>query len=352
MYSKFWPKGGLPGILHHYTESLVTFEFTTNTARKPHSLVFIGGLGEGLGSTSYMADLVRALQPTEWSIFSLNISSSHQSWGLGHLDRDTDEIAQCLSYVQDYKTDKYGAPGKLALMGHSTGSQHVLHYLSSPNPHTSAPAFDADLRHVRRPALDGAIMQAPVSDREAMQWVLHHGWLGKTPSQTKEVFDELVAMAKDATTQGSQTCDFLLPLAMTSSIGYRNTPLSARRFLSLVSPESPAAPREDDMFSSDLSDDHLKTTFGMVRERRLLRYKLMVMISGADQSTPDWVDTEKLMARWRNAADHNGEAQIWDRDFSGIIPNASHALSNDDQAECRKDLCERVLGYLYASEQV
>lgn len=24
-YSKFWPKGGLPGILHHYVSALLTF---------------------------------------------------------------------------------------------------------------------------------------------------------------------------------------------------------------------------------------------------------------------------------------------------------------------------------------
>ncbi|OJD28777.1 siderophore biosynthesis lipase [Diplodia corticola] len=348
MYSKFWPKGGLPGILHHYTESLVTFEFTSSTIRKPHSLVFIGGLGEGLGSTSYMADLVRALHPTDWSIFTVNISSSHQSWGLGHLDRDTDEIAQCLNYVRDYKASKHGGvAGKLVLMGHSTGSQHVLHYLSRPNPHAAAaPAFDPDLQHVRRPALDGAIMQAPVSDREAMQLVVHHGWLGKTPAQTRRVFDELVAIAEEAT-KDDQACDFLLPLEKTSAIGYQNTPLSARRFLSLVSPESPQAPREDDLFSSDLGDEQLKKTFGMVRERQLSGYGLMVLVSGADQAVPDWVDKEKLMARWKKATDHDGEAEIWDEEFSGIIPNASHALSNDDQAECRKDLCERVMGYLF-----
>lgn len=333
------------------TESLVAFEFTSSTVRKPHSLVFIGGLGDGLGTTSYMADLARALQPTEWSLFTLNITSSYQSWGLGHLDRDTDEIAQCLHYVKDYKTSRYGK-GKLVIMGHSTGSQHVLHYLYRPNPHTSTPAFDADLQHTTRPPLDGAIMQAPVSDREAIQWVLHHGWLGKTPSETRAVYDRLVAMAQDASARDGQACDFLLPLAMTAQIGYQNTPLSARRFLSLISPESPAAPREDDLFSSDLSDEHLKTTFGMIRDRGLLRYKLMVIPSGADQSVPDWIDKEKLLARWRNAADHGGEVQIWDQDFSGVIPNASHALSNDDQAGPRKDLCERVLGYLYAAEQV
>lgn len=329
----------------------MTFEFTSNAVRKPHSLVFVGGLGDGLGTTSYMADLARALQPTEWSLFTLNFTSSYQSWGLGHLDRDTDEIAQCLRYVKDYKTSKYGN-GKLVLMGHSTGSQHVMHYLYRPNPHTSTPVFDSHLEHVKRLPLDGAIMQAPVSDREAIHLVLKEGWYGKTPAEVQAVYDKLVAMSKEAL-RGDQSSDSLLPLSMTSQIGYpANTPLTARRFLSLISPESPKSPQEDDLFSSDLSDEHLKTTFGMIRQQQLLRYKLMVMMSGADQSVPDWIDKEKLMARWRNAADHNGAAQIWDRDFSGVIPNASHALSNDDQAEPRRDLCERVLGYLYASEQV
>ncbi|KAF4965901.1 hypothetical protein F66182_17992, partial [Fusarium sp. NRRL 66182] len=94
MYSKFWPKGGLPGILHHYTETLVTFEYTSSAVQQPHSILFVGGLGDGLATTSYTSDLVRALQPTQWSLFTLNLTSSYQSWGLGHLDRDTDEIAQ------------------------------------------------------------------------------------------------------------------------------------------------------------------------------------------------------------------------------------------------------------------
>ena len=106
-----------------------------------------------------MADLVKALQKTEWSVFSLNLTSSYQSWGLGHLDRDTNELAQCLNYIKDYKSEKYGA-GKIVLMGHSTGSQCVLHYLSRPNPHTTTPAFDSGLQHIKRMPLDGAIMQA------------------------------------------------------------------------------------------------------------------------------------------------------------------------------------------------
>lgn len=349
--SKFWPKGGLPGILHHYTETLVTFEYTSTAARQPHSIVFLGGLGDGLATTSYMSDIVRALQPTNWSLFTLNLTSSYQSWGLGHLDRDTDEIAQCLQYIKDYKTTKFGN-GKIVLMGHSSGSQFVMHYLYRPNPHTSTPVFDSGLEHVKRPKLDGAIMQAPVSDREAIFCVLSGGIGDKTPAECREAYEKLEKLAKDAA-QFEDTSDTLLPLYLTCQLGYpANTPISCRRFLSLVSPESPQAPQEDDLFSSDLGDEQLAKTFGMIKQGGLLNHKLMVLYSGADQSVPDWVDKENLLRRWQTAVNHNGKDHIWDEEHSAIIPNASHALSNDDQAEPRKFLVKRVLGYLQDAEKV
>jgi pimeloyl-ACP methyl ester carboxylesterase len=297
-----------------------------------------------------MADVAHALQPTQWSLFSLNLSSSYGQWGLGHLDRDTDEIAECIRYILKYKATKFDH-SKVVLMGHSTGSQVVLHYLHKPNPFTSSPVFDSALEHVTRPVLDGAIMQAPVSDREAIQWVLKEGIGGKTPSEVKAVYDQLLALAKDIE-RGDKSVDTIAPLALTGQIGYPgNVPLSFRRMMSLLSPESPASPREDDLFSSDLSDEQLATTFGMIKARGLLRNQLVVLYSGADQSVPDWVDKEGLLRRWKNAADHEGRERVWDDEFTAIIPGASHALSNDDQAEPRKFLVERVLGYLNRLEK-
>ncbi|KAG7285652.1 hypothetical protein NEMBOFW57_007944 [Staphylotrichum longicolle] len=344
MGSKFWPKRGSPGILHHFTETLVAFEFASSTKPQPHSILFLGGLGDGLATTSYAADVVQGLQPTEWSLFTVNLTSAYQSWGFGHLDRDTDEVAQCIQHITEYKKSKFGTPGKIVLFGHSTGSQCVLHYLSRPNPHTSTPAFDRGLEHCKRPAIDGGIMQAPVSDREAIHWIMREGFLGRTPSELKETYDKLVAMAKEAVRHGPY--DSMLPISLTTHFGYpSNTPVSCRRFLSLVSPESPQSPAEDDMFSSDLGDEQLAKTFGMIRQRELLKNKLMVLMSGADQSVPDWVNKEEVLARWKKVTDHNGAARIWD-DRSGLIPNASHALSNDDQAEPRAFLVRKVLSYL------
>ncbi|OBT42714.1 hypothetical protein VE00_07256 [Pseudogymnoascus sp. WSF 3629] len=350
MCSKFWPKGGLPGILHHYTGTLVTFEYTASVTHKPHSIVFLGGLGDGLATTSYMSDIVRALQPTDWSLFTLNLTSSYQSWGLGHLDRDTNEVAECVKYIKDYKTSKFG-DGKIVLMGHSSGSQFVMHYLYRPNPHTGIAPFDPSLEHVKRLEIDGAIMQAPVSDREVIFLCREMGVGGKTPSEVEAAYQKLEVLAKEADREAS--CDTLLPLSLTCQIGYLpNVPISSRRFLSLNSPTSPLAPEEDDLFSSDIGDEQLAKTFGMIKERGLLNHKLMVLYSGADQAVPAYVDKEGLLVRWMNAVNHNGRDQIWDRDHSAVIPGASHALSDDDQAEPRKDLVRRVLGYLLTAEKV
>ncbi len=297
-----------------------------------------------------MADIVHALQPTPWSIFSLTLSSSYGQWGVGHLDRDTDEIAQCVQYILNYKSTKY-EDSKIVLMGHSTGSQMVLHYLHRQNPHSSVSVFDPDLQHITRPALDGAIMQAPVSDRQAIQSVLEDGFLGKSAKELQATYRQVEAIAMEAASRDDQSVDIILPIALTSQFGYQSVPISCRRFLSLASPGSPQAPGEDDLFSSDLSDEQLSKTFGMIKSRGLLKSKLVVLYSGADQSVPDSVDKKGLLGRWKDAADHGGKDQIWDDEYSGVIPGASHALSNDDQADPRKDLVRRVLGYIHQLEQ-
>ncbi|PQE20456.1 siderophore biosynthesis lipase esterase protein [Rutstroemia sp. NJR-2017a BBW] len=353
MTSKFWPMRGHPGILHHYTETLTTFEYTTptSTTPKPHTLLFLGGLGDGLATTSYTSSIIQHLQPTPWSLFTLNLSSSYTQWGIGHLSRDTDEVAQCIRYILSYKSaNSDNNNSKIVIMGHSTGSQAVLHYLHRPNPHVSVPEFDHELQHILRPVVDGAIMQAPVSDREALQWVMKEGFLGKSSEEIQAVYRQIQAIADS---EGKdKSFDTIIPLSLTAHFGYGSVPISLRRFMSLMSPGSPEEPSEDDLFSSDLTDQRLMETFGKVVERGLLRDKLVVLFSGADQSVPDWVDKEELLSRWRDAANHGGREQVWNDEYSGLIPGASHALSNDDQAGPRQEVVNRVLGYLRRIEKL
>ncbi|RHZ67504.1 uncharacterized protein CDV56_107010 [Aspergillus thermomutatus] len=314
-----------PGTLHEYAPRLVAFEFTSSTPQKPHSLIFIGGLTDGLCTVPYVAPLAAALEPTDWSVFQAQLSSSFGGWGTGNLDKDVEEIAKCVDFVRSLKASAAtaSAPGKIVIMGHSTGSQDVLHYLYSISPQG-----DRDW-----PVVDGAILQAPVSDREAM--LAETRKPGAEGSVAKGAFEQLVSLARQA-----PAADIILPLNLSSKVGLPPDPVSARRFLSLASPDSPARPAEDDLFSSDLTDQRLRETFGAVATRGLLRSKLLVLYSGNDEFAAPWVDKEALMARWREATEA-GKAGTWDQN-SGIIPGASHNVRDEGQA----DLVERVTRYL------
>ena len=263
---------------------------------------------------------------------------------MGRLGTDIDEIAHTVNYIREYKTPVYGA-GKVVVMGHSTGSQDVMHYLNCPNPRPEHPTFDKGREHITRPQIDGAIMQAPVSDREGILWVVKCGTARDSPETMRELYNKAVKDARENTYEDNDSVDTIVPLSVTGRIGYPATaPVSSRRFLSLVSPDSPEKPEEDDLFSSDLSDAQLQKTFGQVAVRGLLAQKLLVLYSGRDQSVPPWVNKEALLNRWKSAINAHGR-EYWDH-RSMVIPNASHALSDTDQAEPRRILVERVTSYL------
>lgn len=298
---------------------------------------------------------------------------------MGRLGQDVDEMAKCVEYVRTYKDRVYGSgsstgkekeKSKVVIMGHSTGSQDVMTYLSCTNPRPRHPVLDCgdDYRAVIRGLVDGAIMQAPVSDRQAILSVLEDGTERDSPETMRRIYNDAVREAArrtydygDDTSLTSTSAsasgphskgksepdilvtDTLVPLQVTARIGYgASTPVSSRRFLSLASPSSPEDPEEDDLFSSDLSDEQLGRTFGVLGARGLLAEGagLLVLYSGRDQSVPAYVDKEALMDRWKTAA-----GEKWDS-RSMVIPGASHALSDDDQEVPRRILVDKVRAYL------
>jgi Protein of unknown function (DUF1749) len=310
-------------------------------------LIFVGGLGDGLTTVPYLKDLAAAVQPTEWSLFSFILSSSHDTWGLGRLGQDVEDIAQCVEYVTKFKKEssQTSQDPKVVIMGHSTGSQDVLHYLYSPNPIPIDPVFDNGLRHIRRPAVDGAILQAPVSDREGILDALTDDNGRFRDAELHGTYLQLVEMAKTCTYSDKNKHDVVLPISLTSKLGYPPVPITARRFLSLVAPDGPENPGEDDLFSSDLSDKQLDETFGMILARDLLTHKLLVLYSGSDEYVPKSLDKTKLLQRWRAATDKSFR-KIWDDEHSGVVPGASHNLGGEGEGEARRDLAARVKAFL------
>lgn len=313
-------------------EKLTAFEFKTGDKPKPNTLIFIGGLTDGLGSVTLVDDIVEALEDTEWSVFTVLLSSSYKGFGTSTLDQDVKEIAQCVKYALQYKKETNGGKdGLVSIMGHSTGSQDVLHYI-----------YTADSEAIpNRPQVDGAIMQSPVSDREA---VLH---LANGSSQVQEALEKLIAIAK----QGTVTADgheIILPNDLVDKLDMFPpcTPLTARRFLSLVSPDSPLKPEADDLFSSDLTEERLQETFGVVAERGTLRGSMLILYGGNDEYVPPTVDKEKLVSRWEAVVKKSSpEKEIWDSN-SGIVPGATHAIDDISLAGPRQDVARRVKSFL------
>lgn len=192
-----------------------------------------------------------------------------------------------------------------------------MHYLLSP-------LQDAE---VARPSLAGAILQGGVSDREALEMLL-----------SKDVYDSSVRLAQSYVEEGH--AEDVLP----ASIGeFFQTPISAKRWLSLASPP-PTHDGQDDYFSSDFDDERLKRTFGRIG---ITRTPVQILYSEKDQYVPDSVDKARLVERWESHIRH-GEGVVDDE--SGIVEGASHNLE-DASAEVVGKMVRRVVGFLRRIEK-
>lgn len=216
-----------------------------------------------------------------------------------------DELARCVSYFRGIKT------GKVVLMGHSTGCQDVMHYLTGPG-------------NEARPAINGGIIQAPVSDREAISLFI-----------APEVLSETCRVAKAMVESGDG--EEILSTKIRDGF-FAPTPVSARRWLSLASPGHDG---EDDYFSSDLNDDKLLQSFGALPPR----IPLCMLFSGSDEYVSKRVDQKALLKKWTAIA-QRGQGTV-DEEHSGVINGATHDLHKDTE-DIIDELVRRVLGFLGA----
>ena len=194
------------------------------------------------------------------------------------------------------------------LLGHSTGSQQIMHYL------LSRPSL---------PEIDGVIFQGSVSDRETLTMSLPHAEYEAACQHAQKYIDE--GRGED-----------ILPFSITES-SFTSAPVSAKRFLSLASP-GPLHAGEDDYFSSDLADERLEKTFGVLRSTGT---RICFLFSGSDQYVPDSVDKVKMVERWHDYV-RNGSSVV--DEASGVVDGATHTLSEGGKG--LEDLVKRVIGFL------
>ena len=296
-----------PGILHRISSPLVAFEHRRNAQTQiSNILIFLGGLSDGLLTVPYVPSLVSAL-PSSWALMEPLLSSSYRQFGVASLDEDVAQIAQLVEYVRTLYQ------GKVALLGHSTGSQQVMRYSIQPGS---------------RPNIDGVIFQASVSDREALVTLI-----------SSDEYRSTCAIAKSYMADGRG--EDVLPFEFTAST-FQTTPVSARRWISLASP-GPDHEGEDDYFSSDFDDERLSRTFGKLGETGK---RISFLYGGSDQYVPSAIDKSKLVEKWHKHIERSGG--VID-EGSGVVPDASHTLKEGGLP--LDDLVGRVIGFLERLEK-
>jgi pimeloyl-ACP methyl ester carboxylesterase len=303
------------------------------TQDKPNTLLFIGGLFDSFASVPYVARLASRLigqSANTWSVMEIQLTSFGVGFGTGDLNRDVEEIAKGVEWL---RSRPQAPSSKVVLIGHSTGSQDVLHYLYHGTR--------------KRPVIDGAILQAPVSDREMLNMALNalEGDDDDDQHDIQKVYEECVQQARQLQIDPDGPS---LPRSLTSKLGFKHAFLSGSRFLSLASPNSPDQPSMDDLFSSDIPDHFLSSTFGTVGKKgRLSKVAgssfptLMVLISGADEYMPSSIDKEALLARWKIALENGGTSLA---PSSGVVTGAKH--SGEGVGGEPTDLVDRCFAYL------
>jgi len=193
------------------------------------------------------------------------------------------------------------------LMGHSTGCQDIMEFLTGKGKD-------------EREKVDGVVLQAGVSDREAI-----------TSIGLDEELEESIEKVRNLLKDGTPPTD-ILPSELTSPF-YSSTPLTASRFLSLVTKNG-----DDDYFSSDLSDSDLQKSFGALPRD----VGLLVLLGSDDEYMGEDTDRKALVDRWCGFAKIAG-AKV--DEGCGVVEGATHNLKGCDD-EVVQDLVGRVKGYL------
>lgn len=260
-------KNQFRGVLFKYGPKSIQVAFKTGDYKQ--QVIFIGGLTDGFLATEYLEPLAIALEDEKWSLVQLLLSSSYSGYGTSSLQQDAMELDQLISYFIN-KEDSEG----VVLLGHSTGCQDIVHYMR-----TNA----ACSRAVR-----AVILQAPVSDREYRA----------TLPETAAMIDLASEMINEG--RGSE----LMPREANP-----DAPITAFRYHSLC-----AYMGDDDMFSSDLSDDQLKTRIG-----HMANTPCQVIFSMGDEYVPDYVDRKALVERLCRAMGGADKVEI---------EYGNHSLSN------------------------
>lgn len=184
--------------------------------------------------------------------------------------------------------------------------------------------------HNSRPPINGAILQAGVSDREAWDFLLESPPERASRATVLATAQRLIAAGKEKE---------IVPREDNIVQKELGAPISAYRTNSLL-----AKGGDDDYFSTDLDDATLRASFGRVPKH----VPLMFLLGSEDPFVHPSTDKEALLKRWAGFVKEGGGKV--DEVHGGIVKGAHHNLDGDPE-EVVTDLVDRVVGYLGGLEE-
>ncbi|KAJ4153202.1 hypothetical protein LMH87_009701 [Akanthomyces muscarius] len=265
------------------------YELGPTTAK--NAILFIGGLFDGPHTVSYtrtVAKFVEEAKDLDYSIFEIRMRSSFIGFGTSSLKKDVEDISALVTYLRSIGREK------IVLFGHSTGCQDCMEY--------------ADYEKHGNSPVDGFIIQAPVSDREALRKDFPN-------------FDELLAVSEKMIADGQEN-EYVSAKLMPRGF---DVPITAYRLHSLI-----AKGGDDDFFSSDFDEVTRKKLWGRFTK------PVLVLHSEEDEYVPVHVNQDALRKLYREASPQVSP-------LSGSIPDASHTVQN---ANGREWLAKTVVKFL------
>ncbi len=250
------------------------------------ALVAVGGLSCGLLFAEYLAPLQTELARAGTFLCQPLLSSSHDSWGMGSVSRDSEELDLLLEHLHM----AYGF-ADFVLLGHSTGCQDAVMYMR-----TYGALRDRGFRVTK------VVLQGPVSDREYLRWSM-----GPT-------IEDKIALCERMDGQGRGD---EIAFMFRWEEGGDGVPMTSRRFLSLASVGG-----EDDMFSSTQLD--LEEALSSLRG-----VPTLVLMSGADECQCGYVEPAAIGRRLVDAIGDSAEMEVIEgglHDLKGARTSARAAL--------------------------
>ncbi|KAF8937358.1 hypothetical protein EDD21DRAFT_302438 [Dissophora ornata] len=274
----------LQGTLSVYNPLTRLTMFESGPDHATGSVVFIGGLLDGYHALPYLPYLSKALaDQLGFSLIQVMLTSSHMGYGSSSLQEDVRELDVLFTFLREER-----AKTRLFIVGHSTGCQDAISYA---------------IYGEHRAAIQGIVLQGPVSDREFM-------------ASSIDMYGKYLRLAQRMINDGKGQELMVREVDI--------APVTAYRFNSLASVGG-----DDDMFSSDIPFEKMQALFGQVKT------PLVMVHSGKDEYVPDHINKVQLVSQLTAACPSSLGA--------AVLPDADHAIS-DQASQVR--FCEVVVQFL------